>query len=289
MISERPATAADVDQVLELYCAYDLAVRGFIDCDADDVTAEWEAPGFDFALHSKVVHDGDLLLGYAVVDPTGSADSVTVLGAAGVEPLQRLLAWLATLPGPLLHYLPAGETATAALFEERGWTRDRLFWRMRIDLPDPVEPGTWPAGVEVRGMDAVDDAEHVHALITQAFGDIGDDRALRTLEDWRAHMLGSKFDPDLYLVAHQDGELVGASLCQDLSDYALVPQLAVRRDQRGRGLAGALLRETFHRVQARGLPQCQLGVDSANATGAVRLYESVGMRISEEFVRWRLG
>ncbi|MCW2544237.1 MAG: hypothetical protein JWM40_1789, partial [Frankiales bacterium] len=47
------------------------------------------------------------------------------------------------------------------------------------------------------------------------------------------------------------------------------------------------LQETFHRVQARGLPQCQLGVDSANATGAVRLYESVGMRISEEFVRWR--
>ncbi|MCW2545087.1 MAG: GCN5-related N-acetyltransferase, partial [Frankiales bacterium] len=225
MISERPAAAADLEQVLALYCAYDLAVRGFVDCDADDVTAEWEAPGFDFALHSRVVHEGDVLLGYAVVDPTGSADSVTVLGPAGVDPQQRLLTWFATLAGPLLHYLPAGEEATAALFERRGWQRDRLFWRMRIDLPEPVDPGSWPPGVEVRGMDADRDAVEVHALITQAFGDIGDDRALRTLEDWRVHLLGVKLDPELYLVAHQDGELVGASLCCDLADYALVQQL----------------------------------------------------------------
>jgi ribosomal protein S18 acetylase RimI-like enzyme len=136
-------------------------------------------------------------------------------------------------------------------------------------------------------MDRERDAAAVHDLIMTAFGDIGDDRRLRTLEDWRAHLLGPKFDPELYLVVIEQGELVAASLCQDLGDYALVQQLGVRRDQRGRGLARALLRETFHRVQRRGLPQCQLGVDSANATGAVRLYESVGMRISEEFIRWR--
>lgn len=274
--------------MLRLYCDYDLAVRGFVDCDADDVTAEWEAPGFDFDQHSRVVHDDGVVLGYAVVDPTGSADSVTVVGPRGEEPQRRLLAWLGALPRPLLHYLPAGELVIAALFEERGWQRDRLFWRMRIDLPEPLPETAWPTGAAVRGMDLERDAVGVHELITTAFGDIGDDRRLRTLEDWRSHLLGAKFDPDLYLVVLEDGELVAASLCQDLADYALVQQLAVRRDRRGSGLATALLRETFRRVQARGLPQCQLGVDSSNATGAVRLYEAVGMRISEEFIRWRL-
>jgi GNAT superfamily N-acetyltransferase len=51
------------------------------------------------------------------------------------------------------------------------------------------------------------------------------------------------------------------------------------RDQwRGRGIASALLRRAFAAFASRGLPQVMLNVDSENSTGAVLLYESVGMR-----------
>lgn len=56
--------------------------------------------------------------------------------------------------------------------------------------------------------------------------------------------------------------------------------------QRGRGLALALLHESFRRHAARGLPATVLGVDAANPTGALALYEKAGMRVVEQFTRW---
>ena len=52
----------------------------------------------------------------------------------------------------------------------------------------------------------------------------------------------------------------------------------MRRPWRGRGLGRALLREAFAELRRRGLPRAYLGVDSENPTGAMGLYESVGMR-----------
>ena len=71
-----------------------------------------------------------------------------------------------------------------------------------------------------------------------------------------------------------------------LPESAFVRQLAVPRASRGRGIALALLHETFRRAAGRALPAVVLGVDAANATGAVRLYERAGMRVVEEFTRW---
>ena len=45
----------------------------------------------------------------------------------------------------------------------------------------------------------------------------------------------------------------------------------------------ALLREGFRRLAGRGETVAALGVDSENPTGATRLYERAGMRIS---IRW---
>ena len=60
-------------------------------------------------------------------------------------------------------------------------------------------------------------------------------------------------------------------------DEGWVKYLAVRRDSRGRGLGGLLLRAAFHTYAAKGRKAAGLGVDMTNPTGAYRLYESVGM------------
>ncbi|MEO8107210.1 MAG: GNAT family N-acetyltransferase, partial [Actinomycetes bacterium] len=56
-----------------------------------------------------------------------------------------------------------------------------------------------------------------------------------------------------------------------------VPLIGVKKHLRGRGIARALLLTAFSEYQQRGCTGVQLGVDTGNATGAIRLYESVGM------------
>jgi ribosomal protein S18 acetylase RimI-like enzyme len=52
---------------------------------------------------------------------------------------------------------------------------------------------------------------------------------------------------------------------------------------RGRGIGELLLRHTFTRFKDKGWTKVGLGVDSSNATGAVRLYERVGMNVTRQF------
>ncbi|MDQ1698604.1 MAG: mycothiol synthase, partial [Frankiaceae bacterium] len=63
-----------------------------------------------------------------------------------------------------------------------------------------------------------------------------------------------------------------------------VGTLGTLREARGRGIGSLLLRTAFAEFAARGLRKVTLGVDAANLTGAVRLYESVGMRADHEWV-----
>ena len=61
-----------------------------------------------------------------------------------------------------------------------------------------------------------------------------------------------------------------------------IPRLATRRDQRGRGLAQALLVDSFRespRARCEGL---ELSTDSR--TGALALYEKVGMVVTSTWV-----
>jgi len=60
----------------------------------------------------------------------------------------------------------------------------------------------------------------------------------------------------------------------------------VRAPWRGRGLGQALLLASFAEFHRRCRMRVELGVDSANPTGATRLYERVGMRERFRFDRY---
>ena len=66
-------------------------------------------------------------------------------------------------------------------------------------------------------------------------------------------------------------------------DSGFVYTLATLPLHRGRGLAKALLHRAMHDAAEAGYGQLHLTVDAANPTGAVRLYESVGMRARAAF------
>jgi mycothiol synthase len=63
---------------------------------------------------------------------------------------------------------------------------------------------------------------------------------------------------------------------------AYITRLATRSDQRGRGLAQALMVDTFARAREHGAETSGLSTDSR--TGALGLYEKVGMRVTSTWL-----
>ena len=89
----------------------------------------------------------------------------------------------------------------------------------------------------------------------------------------------------LRVVTDPGGEVVGVVvivLAGDALDEGYVDQLAVRRDQRGRGLARALLADAFAAARERGASRSTLATDSR--TGALGLYEKVGMEVTSTWL-----
>ena len=99
----------------------------------------------------------------------------------------------------------------------------------------------------------------------------------RGFEEWRRALI---IEHDLTFLARDGAEVAGAVVCnEDLFGAALVGILGVRKPWRGRGLGRALLLQGFGALYDRGKRLIGLGVDAGNETGALELYESVGMRI----------
>ena len=105
-------------------------------------------------------------------------------------------------------------------------------------------------------------------------------------EDFAAATSGRPgFEPwNLRVALDPDGTVVGVSLVlvSDDGATAYVDRLAVRRDQRNRGIAQALLVDSFARGREHGTRTSELSTDSR--TGALPMYERVGMMVDRVWV-----
>jgi mycothiol synthase len=80
------------------------------------------------------------------------------------------------------------------------------------------------------------------------------------------------------VVTDPAGEVVGVtSVFLFGGDEGYVHKVATRADQRGRGIAQAMLVDAFAAARAHGATRSGLGTDSR--TGALSLYEKVGMQV----------
>jgi mycothiol synthase len=172
----------------------------------------------------------------------------------------------------------------------RGYEAWRFSYTMEIDLADRPTPVV-PDGFELRTYEDRD-AEAVRTTVNEAF--VEDPFSQEATEEvFREFFLGGRgFDPALWVLAWDGDELAGSALSYPVhgSDTELgwVANLAVRPPWRRRGLGEALLLSAFARLYDRGLRRVGLGVDSQNVTGALRLYERVGMRKVQQSDTWRL-
>jgi ribosomal protein S18 acetylase RimI-like enzyme len=90
-------------------------------------------------------------------------------------------------------------------------------------------------------------------------------------------------DPDLFLVAEEDGRIVGTVIGGYDGRRGLLYHLAVEASFRGRGIGSRLMEEIESRLRAKGCLRCMLLVMVDNAE-AMQYYEKLGWEKMEHVI-----
>jgi mycothiol synthase len=285
----RPLRASDADDVVALYR---LAFGDARPIDAEEIRS-WlrnpeVAPGSLRVLEvdGRVAGYGDIWV----------ANGEVALEVAAPGHWQTFLQWAeenARAAGALrsrVQTYSAQELVAAA--KARGYRLWRTAYTMEIDLGEASpDASTLPSEIEVRTY-LQDDVDVLRLALNEAFA--ADPFFYEaTPSNFREFYLGVRgFDPALWLLAWDGAELAGFVLAfpERLGDTTVgwVGSLGVLPRWRGRGLGESLLRAAFCALHARGLRAVGLGVDAANETGALRLYERVGMHVVQRADNWVL-
>jgi mycothiol synthase len=178
------------------------------------------------------------------------------------------------------------DEAGRSLLRNNGYSPVRYHWRMEIKLQEAPAAVTFPAGIELRPFVKDEHAIAVWQADNEAFRDHWGSHD-RTYEEWSHGKFGNpNFDPTLWMIAWDGKEVAGFSQNRFRKGIGWIGTIAVRRPWRRKGLGLALMRHTFGEFYKRGTTTIGLGVDSANLTGATRLYQRAGMAVAGEFAMY---
>lgn len=297
----RPAEKSDAGAIAALINAVDESLGSTPWVTEADVVEDFGDPDLELDPHTRVVEEGSRLVAYCElwkvapgdepveaqgwVDPSSRGRG---LGAFLVDTFEDAAVERGRSVGRrrllLRTYFPAGDEAARALFAGRGYSLVRHFWHMWIDLDDVVpEAPPVPSGLTLRPLDPETDARALHELMMTAFAGHWGWTPTSFENFWRRVSGRDDFDPGLTFLVFEGDRLIGGSINVVKLGEGWVNDLGVLKEARGRGIGELLLRHTFASFKRRGLPAVALGVDAGNATGAVRLYERVGMRVIRSF------
>ena len=258
--------------------------------------------GGDEDVRHVLVEDDERLCGYAHLDVTdpvaGSSAELVVHPSARRQGTGRRLVeeLVRQAPDGRLRLWAHGEHPAAAhLAGALGFARSRVLWQMRRPLTGELPSYALPEGVALRPFRVGQDEQEWTALNARAFADHPDqgrwgveEVLLREQEPW--------FDPEGFLLAEQDGRLVGfhwtkvhgsdpGSGGHPHEPVGEVYVVGVDPAEQGRGLGPALTLAGLHSLRERGLDSVLLYVDESNHA-AVRVYERLGFTRSATDVCW---
>jgi len=172
------------------------------------------------------------------------------------------------------------DAAARALFESQGYREVRRFYEMAIELTEEPSPPVLPAGFVIDEL-RDDEYEVFYEALNEAFAEHWEWHP-QPYEEWLERRKGQHRDEHgpVWFVVRDGGELAAVTRNDaDVAGGGYVGAIGVRPAWRGQGLGKALLQRTFAEFWRRGTTRATLDVDSQNATGAVALYERVGMHV----------
>ncbi len=309
----RPATLEDAPSVVEVLNASWLATFGAPGFTVEKINGEWHSPGFDPATRTRMIVAADgTAVAYA--DLFIRAPYVMAHSMVRVHPDWEghgfgtiLTEWceatmrekIAQAPADALVQVGASvlnnHASAIELLTVYGYQHKRSFYTMRIEMSAPPPAPVWPNGISVRSMIPDQEEAAVYRVFQEAFRDHWGHIPTPFAEGfprWLDYIHNVKdYDPALFFLAMDGNEIAGFSLClpsiTEDAQMGWVDDIGVRRPWRKLGIAEALLLHSFGEFYRRATHKVGLGVDASSLTGALRLYEKVGMSAWREWLAFR--
>ena len=285
-LTQRPLDPSDSAAVHAVIAAQEQHDTGHVAIEEADLLAEWLRPSYDLAASSVGVLDGDRLVAYVEVMGADRGDAAVHPAYRGRGIGTALATWMqerareggAPMVGMPVPQGSDGDRLLAALGYRVRWES----WELQLPEGAEVPARPLPDGYRVREATPADH-EACWQVTEDAFLEWSR-RDRSTLEDWLAGIVGRPgFEPwNLRLVTDPAGAVAGVTHVVLAGDEGHVSKLAVRADQRRRGLAQAMLVDAFAVSRAHGATRAGLSTDSR--TGALSLYEKVGMKVTATWV-----
>lgn len=285
-LTARSLTLDDAHAVFDLAAAQERHDLGRVEIEAADIVADWQRPSWDVATHTVGVFDGDRMVGYGELTGADRCD-------AAVHPVYRRRGIGTALAGWLQQRARAGGSDVLGTPVPRGSPGDILLatlgyrvrwtsWVLSLPAGRRIQHRPVPAGYAVRQA-TPSEYPVVHEVLEDAFLEWST-RSRETYDDFLARTVRRPgFEPwHCRVTTDPGGQVVGVALVTmagEGADEAYVDRLAVRVDQRGQGLAQALLADAFARGLDHGATRSALSTDSR--TGALGLYLKVGMEVGD--------
>lgn len=288
-LTTRPLVPSDAAAVADLMARCEHHDVGTVLIEEADIVGDWQRPAFDLATQSVGVLDEDRLVAYAEVYKGRWADAAVDPGYRGRGIGTALSRWTrrvcvrdgGTLVGQPVPGDSAGERLLSALGYRALWTS----WVLEMPAGTAITPESLADGYAVREPRDDADLRAAWTVNEDAFLEWSE-RERATFEEWSATVSRRPgYEPwQLRLMVDRDDRVVGMAFLIVSGGCAYVDKLAVRRDERGRGLARALLVDAFEVGRAHGGERSELSTDSR--TGALGLYDKVGMQVTSVWRHW---
>ncbi len=182
-----------------------------------------------------------------------------------------------------------------ALLTAEGYAPMRYAFQMLRKLDEPIPDNPLPAGFEFRQARSED-----YRAIWQADQDAFRDHwgfSPGTEEWYRFWLNNRRFQPDLWKIVWNIADNRIAAQVQNYVDpeenarfgrlRGYTEDISTQRPYRRMGLARAAICESLRMFRDMGFQETALGVDAENLTGALRVYESCGYRVSHTETLYR--
>ena len=293
----------DASAVLDVIIADDLHEIGRPDVDLTDIVDWWGQPHHDKSRDGFLLEGeyGEATLGYAQIQDRNRVGEhqieLWVRDANDHDAFTRLMdaaearaVEMADEHGhgksKLSTWSVVGREPRATWIAGRGYEPVRRFYRMEIALTEAPQVEV-PDGVTIEPVGEDESNKRIfHGLMSDSFVDHWG-YARTDYETWLGRVAASpNLDWSLVWIVRVDGEPAAGLKMRLYDDIAWIDTVGVLEAFRGRGLAQLMLRHSFAVAMERGQPNVELGVDTENSTGAVRVYELVGMHVAFAHQEW---
>jgi GNAT superfamily N-acetyltransferase len=286
-LTERPLLLSDARGVTDVMIAQEAHDVGEVSIEEADIVADWSRPSYDVSANTVGVLDGDRVVAYAEMMGGDRGDAAVHPDYRGRGIGTALARWMqqrAREAGSSLIGMPVPQgSAGDRLLEALGYRVRWESWALQLPEGATIAERPLPEGYELREATPADH-EACWTVVEDAFLEWSE-RERTPFADWITPILDRPgFAPwNLRLVTDPAGEVVGVTyivLSGDGEGY--INKIATRRDQRGRGIAQAMLVDAFAVARSHGATRSGLATDSR--TGALSLYEKVGMKVVSTWV-----